>query len=185
MFMEYDMIDVECVCRGQYLSSIIQVCLSARAAAERWVFLNGFRLVFHCMSCTSLTWQRHVLRGRQFMRTWEWEAAFRSISAQDATNRTKHANKLQKVCKKSANNVKDLFTSAGLACVGLLRSLYEVLGLWAAPRYVGRNRIHLRGITEGFARGNKRPEVSMSHVWHAWRAVWYKNNVIVQEKLNM
>ena len=34
------------------------------------------------------------------------------------------------------------------------------LGRSAAPfielRYVGRNRIHLRGITEGYARGNKR-----------------------------
>jgi hypothetical protein len=62
---------------------------------ELWVFLSGFGLGLLCMSCTSLIWQSLVLLGRQFTRTWEWEEAFQSISAEDATNRTKYASKLR------------------------------------------------------------------------------------------
>ncbi|CAJ1327969.1 unnamed protein product [Effrenium voratum] len=39
------------------------------------------------------------------------------------------------------------------------KSIYENMGVRGAipiNKYVGRNRIHLRGITEGYARGNKR-----------------------------
>lgn len=77
-----------------------------------------------------------VLSCRQSTRTWELEGVFRSTSAQYTWS--KQSSQVCNCCLR--------YTMSGCNWPFQL----------SPPRYVGRNRIHLRGITEGYARGNKR-----------------------------